>query len=321
MEETVKFENRNGRMLFGIAHVPEVSDQKKNRVGINLLNPGIKYRVAPNRLNVKIARELCNQGYYVFRFDPEGIGDSSGELPVGAHVADIWGRIQRGQFVCDTLDANDYFLERYKIEKLVLLGNCGGAITALLSAKEDARVSGLCLIDIPLKLMSSRMSFADLIAEDGKKAQWFFSEYMKRLVRPSAWYRFLTLQSNYRALWKTVLVNFKGKTREPRGKGAQLNQINEMCRSKQLNPLFFRSFELMRKRETPILFVLAGNDPGTEVFRAYFERPCLTGLEKDESWNRRIEVFEIEDANHIYTLEHWQESLIMKIKEWVGKHS
>ena len=140
MEQAITFNSRKGEKLFGIVHIPEKVMPGDRRVGINLLNPGIKYRVAPNRLNVKIARRLCQKGFYVLRFDPSGIGDSEGDLADGILVADIWEKIQTGLFVPDTIAANTLFVEEYGIEELILMGNCGGAITSLLTAKEDLRV-------------------------------------------------------------------------------------------------------------------------------------------------------------------------------------
>ena len=89
MEEAVTFENKKGEKIFGIVHIPDLTPFGEKKVGINLLDPGIKYRVAPNRLNIKLARRLCQNGYYVLRFDPAGIGDSEGELPQNVLVPDI----------------------------------------------------------------------------------------------------------------------------------------------------------------------------------------------------------------------------------------
>src|SRR5512143_1047295 len=112
MEEPITFLNKNGKRLLGIVHIPEKS-RSERKIGVNLLNPGIKYRVAPHRLNVKLARELCRKGYYVLRFDPEGIGDSEGKLPDNTPVAEIWGKIQTGFFTQDVITANDFFIEKY----------------------------------------------------------------------------------------------------------------------------------------------------------------------------------------------------------------
>ena len=75
MEEPITITNKNGKKLFGILHTPETTVPGRTRVGVNLLNPGIKYRVAPHRMNVKLARKLCSQGYYVLRFDPFEVYD------------------------------------------------------------------------------------------------------------------------------------------------------------------------------------------------------------------------------------------------------
>src|SRR4030042_6277377 len=118
MEEPVTFKNKNGQKLFGIVHIPEKSFNIEKKIGVNLLNPGIKYRVAPNRLNVKLARRLCQNGYYVLRFDPCGVGDSEGELPNNIQVPDIWEKIQTGLFLEETIEANDFFYHQYNLGKL-----------------------------------------------------------------------------------------------------------------------------------------------------------------------------------------------------------
>ena len=86
----------NGHRLMGILHMPE--DRVRRNRGINLLSPGLKNRVAPNRMNVKMARILCEKGFPVLRFDPHGIGDSEGEIVRGERpVMNLWGLIREGR--------------------------------------------------------------------------------------------------------------------------------------------------------------------------------------------------------------------------------
>ena len=327
MQEPVTFKNQNGKKLFGVVHIPEQTNFGERRIGINLLNPGIKYRVAPNRLNVKLARKLCQNGYYVLRFDPCGIGDSEGELPDGGLVADIWEKIQTGLFVSDTIAANDFFNKNYGVNELILMGSCGGAITALLTSAKDHRVDALCLIDIPVSLRTSSMSFADKIAPEGKRADLLFIAYIKKVFRPEAWYRFITLKTEYRALWKIVSMKFR-KTLFPVRAGYELQKnMEKVCSEKNLNRQFFEAFEAFYENKKPTLFVEAEYDKGTEIFETYFLDMYLKQKCQIVDHNELVEVFIVKNANHAYTTTNSQESLIGKICVWIdtryneGRHS
>jgi uncharacterized protein len=317
MEETLIFENRNGAKLHGIVHIPDAHSFYKRRIGVNLLNPGIKYRVAPNRLNVKIARQLCDKGYYVLRFDPEGVGDSEGELTDGGLIPDIWEQIQTGRFVSDTVAANSVFIKKYEIDTLIFGGNCGGAISALLASMEDYRVDGLCLIDVPVNLRLPDMQFADKMAPQGKKLDYYFIEYLKRAFRLQNWYRFLTLQTDYRSALKVVKLKLLSMI--PWFHNTDLpSDIDELCQKNRLNRSFFEGFVKFTRRKKPVLFIIAGNDAGTEIFKKYFETEYLESFNKrhPELANFR-QIYCIENANHIYTAIEWQSELILQITEWI----
>ena len=313
MEEAITFTNKNGKKLFGILHTPETTIPGGTRIGINLLNPGIKYRVAPHRMNVKLARKLCSQGYYVLRFDPEGIGDSEGELPENLLTADIWEKIQKGLFIQDVKAANNFLIETCSIQHLLLIGNCGGAITALVSSPEDRRVRGLVLVDVPVNLRTAQQTFADKVAPGSEKADWLFIEYLKRVTRPESWYRFLTLKTDYRALVKTVLLKSK-KFFLPLKQHNTKHDIEQRCEKYNLNPLFYKSFELFTKAKNPILFVIAGNDKGAPLFQQHFQSIYLN----NSSRNKNLTIQGIDGANHIYTLYEWQEKLFNTIENWIA---
>jgi len=317
IEEPITFKNEKGEKLFGIVHIPEKSPLREKKIGINLLNPGIKYRVAPHRLNVKLARRLCQKGYYVLRFDPCGVGDSEGELPENCLVPDIWEKIQTGHFVNDTITANNIFINNYKLDKLFLMGSCGGAITALLTSRDYQRIDALCLIDIPINLRTGKMSFADKVAEEGDRMDWFFVEYLKRLSSLRSWYRFMTFQTNYRAAWKVLRNKFQKKFHLFQGDSQQLQNPRKLWQEQNLNMLFFESFERFIENKKRILFIIAGNDPGTEIFHHYFQYGYLRDKGGNTDSDNLIGIFLVENANHIYTLTEWQESLIEKVLSWI----
>ena len=318
METAVTFDNKAGQTLFGIVHTPDRSLSSGRRIAVNLLNPGIKYRVAPNRLNVSLARELCAMGLPVLRFDPGGVGDSQGELPERVLVADIWESIQKGAFVSDTISANDFLVRRYGIDELILVGNCGGAITALLASAQDSRIAGLCLIDVPVNLRTSTMSFADKVAEGGEKAEWFFREYLKKAFRLSPWVRFFTFKTDYRSLLRIMGMKLLHVFSRMSGKRLLPADIERLCRDGKLNRLFFESFEVFARKRTPTLFVLAANDPGTEVFQRYFEEGYLGQRSQEPGEGASIAIAVIANANHVYAMPESRSALMGKIKDFVS---
>lgn len=318
MEEPVTFSNRRNEQLFGIVHIPERASNP--RIGINILNPGLKYRVAPNRLSVKLARSLCNDGYFVMRFDPHGIGDSEGELQPDAHIHELWGLIQKGLFLGDTIASNDMFFKKYGLDRLFLLGNCGGAVTSLLTAAEDSRVGALCLVDLPVTIMdfSRPFSFADKLSPQGKTLDNLFSSYVRKLFQPKYWARLLTGKSDLRALSRVIALELKRPLTSSKLDKENNEDIDMFFRSNRLNPLVFNAFEKFISESKPVLFVLAGNDPGTETFQLYFENRWMQMLSNKRKIED-VEVFVVENANHIYSLAEWQEALIRKICNWVHR--
>ncbi len=315
MEKPVTFLNNNRERLFGIVHIPEKNVSSKKVVGINLLNPGIKYRVAPNRLNVKIARRLCQNGYHVLRFDPSGIGDSEGALPNDVMLGDIAEIIQTGCFVKDTISSNDFFIKYFGITELVAVGNCGGAVTALLTSENDPRVSRLILIDLPIQFKKATHTFADKIVAGSEISNSLFYGYIKKILSPKAWTRFLTLKTDYRALWKIMKmksINLIHNTQPNRGIS---QDIDEFCDERGLNNLLFNAFNKYAENNNRALFIMAGNDKSTDFLQKYFIDEFLTF---NPHMAGGIDTFLIEDANHIYTLYEWQESLINKLCNWMN---
>jgi pimeloyl-ACP methyl ester carboxylesterase len=318
MEQEICFINKSGRKLFGIAHLPEGNSRFDKRIGINLLNPGIKYRVAPHRLSVKLARELCNKGYFVFRFDPEGIGDSEGELPENIPVADVWGQIQRGLFVNDSIEANTYFLEKFNLDKLLMVGSCGGAITALSTAAQDPRVDGLCLIDIPVFQWDSKKTTADTIV-GGQQTDNLFNDYVRMIFKPQYWFKVITLDVDFRTFAKVVNVKLK-EILLPTRNNKYDAEIEELCREKKLNIEFFQGLGKVISRNLPMMFITAGNDPGRETFENYFQNGYLLNLNK--KCQHKIDMYLIENANHSYSLTESQDELFDRIFTWLScQHS
>ena len=126
--------NQQGHMLHGILHTPPPATARG--VCVLLLSPGIKGRIGPHRLYLKLAAQLVPAGFHVLRFDFHGLGDSEGELHEEL-LADVYNTIQGGRYVEDTIAAMNWMEAEHGIAQFIGSGLCGGSITALLSAARD----------------------------------------------------------------------------------------------------------------------------------------------------------------------------------------
>jgi pimeloyl-ACP methyl ester carboxylesterase len=103
-----------------------------------LSNAGLMPRIGPNRLNVKIARELAKQGVASLRFDLAGLGDSR---------ANTGGLSWREQAVHDMRAAMDFAQSHFGKRRFLIFGICSGAENALNAALADTRVIGAFMVD------------------------------------------------------------------------------------------------------------------------------------------------------------------------------
>ena len=120
---------------------------RPSRRGIVFFNPGAQPRSARGDLYVQLADGLAENGFSCFRFDMPGLGDSDGELPA-RHVV-LYQLIQEGGHASCAARLTQVLLETHKLDDVVLMGICGGAITSIFAAPMlSGRVGGLVLLDL-----------------------------------------------------------------------------------------------------------------------------------------------------------------------------
>ena len=133
------------------------------------LNAGMVHRVGPNRLYVRLARELSRLGFASLRFDLSGIGDS----PPRADGSSLHDAALK-----DAREALDFAAAEGLGSSFVLVGLCSGADLAFRVALADERVVGGILIDgFPYHTLRSRLH---------RRAQHLASQ-----LRAGAWRRLL----------------------------------------------------------------------------------------------------------------------------------
>ncbi|SDK19799.1 hypothetical protein SAMN04487909_1438 [Aneurinibacillus migulanus] len=134
---TIRYQQLN---LAATVHYPCASARKqedKRWPAVIMCHGFIGNRIGVNRLFVKAARRLAEEGYFVLRFDYAGCGESEGEY--GAYGMD--------SFIEQTRRALDYTLSIDCIDnsRVFLLGHSLGGAVARLTAEKDSRVSSLIL--------------------------------------------------------------------------------------------------------------------------------------------------------------------------------
>jgi hypothetical protein len=310
----VKFLNWNGLKLFGMLHIPK---NEFRDIGIIILSPGIKSRVAPHRLYLKMAERFCDLGFTVLRFDPEGLGDSEGEI-VENFAADVYGSIQIGRFLDDTRCAMDWMQKKSKLSKFILTGLCGGAITGLLSGANDERVIGLLGLGIPVILDSSSIDQSKYITKgqlmDLRKL------YIEKLLSPKAWIRFLTFKSDYLVLIKSMLTGVSKKFTKP----VRTNHLEAMESQNQVstqnnnfNSYFPLAFRQMADGNKKMLLLFSESDRLYWEFEEKFMHPYKEVFNE----HRGIcEISIISDANHIFSFSKWQLEMLEISEFWITKN-
>jgi exosortase A-associated hydrolase 1 len=121
-----------GDALYGVASVPKAPAPR----GVIIVVGGPQYRAGSHRQFTLLARALAEQGIAALRFDVRGMGDSEGtERPFEDIAADLHAAI-------------DAFMAQVPaLREVVLWGLCDGASAAALYAQNDARVTGLALLN------------------------------------------------------------------------------------------------------------------------------------------------------------------------------
>ena len=137
---------RTGKLLIhGTCHKPEAegsSASPKGRVGIVFLNSLSLPRTATGDSAAYWADSIAQCGYPAFRIDLPGLGDSPGELPL--NLLDF---INSGGFAASASHAVRQLVTRFGLAGVILVGHCGGCVSAVYAVAQSAECRGLVLMD------------------------------------------------------------------------------------------------------------------------------------------------------------------------------
>jgi uncharacterized protein len=307
----VKILNRNRCHLFGMLHEPEV---RRHEQAILLLSPGIKSHVAPHRLYLKMANRFCALGFVVLRVDPEGLGDSEGEIDEYL-VADVYGSVELGRLVSDTIDVMDWMQSKHGIDSFILGGLCGGAITGLLTGAIDKRVVSLLGLGLTCIVSGSKQDPIKYLTQG--QLDSLRGKYLRKMADPSSIVRFLTFRTDYRLLFKSLVQPLHQKLKYYRinkKKGSLQGRENDSA-SSNLNPHFPKAF-VSFVREKKMLLIFSGAD------RLYweFEEKYMSRYHDDIApFNSKLTIHIVKNANHIFSFSEWQDEMLSTSCAWLSK--
>jgi pimeloyl-ACP methyl ester carboxylesterase len=257
-----------------------------------MLNVGGNYRIGPNRVYVKAARELAGAGYRVFRLDVAGIGDSRTET--GFSSASMY----RQDSVDDVRAAIDALAER-GCRRFYVMGICSGSYLAFETALRDARVTGEILLNSRLLEWDARKSgpWQSSMQEYYKSTRY----YRQALLRANVYSRLVRGRINVRVIAQRLWTLTQARVKRAAIRLLRLGPPDEGVLAK---------FKHLSARDTDTLLIMSAQDDGLDYIE-YHVGPDGARLKNDKNFHMML----IEDADHTFSTEACQHAMIAAVRE------
>jgi pimeloyl-ACP methyl ester carboxylesterase len=276
--------------LVGIVTTPSSPATSSNRPIFLLLNSGRLHRIGPNRLYVKIARQLAEQGITSCRFDFSGIGDSPSSDREWSDLSYL---------ASETSRMMDHIAETMAIHQFVVFGICLGADAALHAAANDSRIIGAILVNGSVMDTPHANTF-----REAAKSRILRRYYRKRLFSPSSWSRLLSGQSN---TWNLVLKAIKCLM-EKKTKPSQ----ETVEAKKEEAPVNGNTWKKFAMRNIPLSLVYSEGSTALDIFEMHLKKEIATLLKSSLA---EVKIFH--DADHVFTPLSSQRMLMDYVMWWM----
>ena len=269
--------------LRGIVTTPTAAPADALSVFIVLLNAGVIHRVGPNRLSVKLARELAAVGLPALRFDLSGLGDSAPRRSTTS--------IDDG-IALDIGEAFEFLSRAYGAERFVMVGLCSGGREAFRAAYRESRVAGAVLID--------PYAYATV--------PFFVRRYGPRLIRGKSWGNVLSGRHRLRRALRARLGTWTTRrSHEPPN--------TDVCGipERPSRPAMGDALDRVLARGTELLFVHTGGMP-----EHYNYRDQLRDAFPKQFAHRRLRYEYLPDADHTFSSEDTRRDLRERLLSWLA---
>jgi pimeloyl-ACP methyl ester carboxylesterase len=252
-----------------------------------LLNAGIVHRVGPNRLSVRLARALAEEGLTVVRFDHAGIGDSAPRadgLPFEA------SSVQEVRDVMDWLAANE------GTGSFVVMGLCSGTLTAFRTAGRDPRVVGVVLLNA---LLEDPWTIDEEVAANVFTRKIARSYLGVKVRDPRSWWRLVRGASDTRRIVAVVMARLKGLLAPAPASPGAAHAARELA--------------ALVDRGVRILFVFSEGTGVLEYFRLTLAAPVR------RLGRPLVRVETLRDTDHNFTALGPQSRLLHLVSDWASR--
>ena len=251
------------------------------------LDAGVLHHVGPNRVHVRLARELAREGFLCMRFDFSGLGDSRPRRDAVPFAESA---------VAETRQAMDVLAAR-GARSFLLFGICSGADAALRVALSDPRVAGAALVE------------PYLVAGPG----YLLYAYRRKLLNPLSWVRLLRGRSE---LWDALAAR-----RPPHGEpvpGPAGPEAAVDAPADEEVPLILpsraeiaRQVRSLADRGVGLCFVYAREGPAYHNWLVLLRRAVRGALARGTA-----RVVAIARTDHVFTPRVAQDRLVAAVREW-----
>lgn len=215
---------------------------------IVIFNAGVIHKIGPNRLHVKMARRLAEEGYNVFRFDYGGQGDSTARADGPSGSA----------YITNALDLVE---KKTGSNGFILTGICSGAEDAYNTALQDSRIKGVILINgTGLSLDISRQLYPG--AEKSIQLRY----YKKSMAKADRWMK--------------VLKGKSGILKPGKIRSVFRQFFKESSPAKHTPALQVpASFDELKKRNIDLLLILSEGSTALDLIRIAYGDKGLDNIE------------------------------------------
>lgn len=274
-----------GCWLYGVLSLP--AGAAPSARGVVVVVGGPQYRVGSHRQFTLLARELASQGVPVLRFDYRGMGDSEGDP---RDFSDV------GPDLRAAIDT--FFAEVPGTREVVLWGLCDAASAAMFYAHQDARVSGMVLLNPWAR------------TEEGAARAYLRHYYLSRLFDPGLWRKIAAGRFDLAA----ALRSFRGLLGKAAG-GVPAPSQPAQAASAASPALPQRMLEGYARFRGHTLFITSGADLTAREFEALASGP---------GWRRamrgkRVARERLRDADHTFSRTDWRDQVARWTADWLRR--